>query len=421
VNTSRLRHILLSFTTGQGALQAIQIVSGFVLVRYMDVHEYGVAAFLLAVQGAAAALSDIGLRDGIVAIAGKDTTDKEKLGRLIGAAIHQRRINLVPVTIGILIAFALLYHFQNVSLSTILVLSSTSVAFAVFNGWNVYFAMPFVLSHDMKAYYLPQLTFQTLRLALLLTALALNLLDVAALAIINLFSVIGSGLWYKNKSAKTISMPSIVFQEDIHHMRRYIAPLAPMTLFAAFQDQILIFIMSAFGQTANLAQIFALGRLGALFQFFSSATTNLAMPWLARASNQELSLRFFIVFGGALLVAIAVTLGAIIAPDAYLWILGSNYSGLRFELLLAVSSASLSFLASILYLLNNSRNWLWPYSGASWIILVIPLQVVCVVGLDMTVTRGGLLMSLFVSLAALLFHAFHTFLGFTIKNRTPAR
>lgn len=70
MNTSRLRHILFAFITGQGALQAIQVISGFALVGYMDVHDYGIVAFLLAVQGSAGILADLGLRDGIIAVLG---------------------------------------------------------------------------------------------------------------------------------------------------------------------------------------------------------------------------------------------------------------------------------------------------------------------------------------------------------------
>ena len=416
MNTSRLRQTLLSFGTGQGASQAIQIVSGFVLVRYMDIHEYGIAAFMIAVQGSAGILSDLGLRDGIVAVNGQNAFDKYRIGRLVGAAMRQRHLHLLPVSAGIVLAFVAFHFLQGLPLSTVVALSAISVAYAVLNGWNTYYAMPFILRHDMKAYYKPQLVFQFLRLMLLLLCLAFNFLDVMTLALANVFAIAGSGLWYRYASAELLEIPARPSPDDTQRLRSYIWPLMPLNIFSAFQDQVTVFILAVAGQSTNLAHAFALGRLGIVFQFFSTATIMLAAPWLARAPSERLAERYIIVAGSALALAGAVVLGSFLLPDAYLWILGHQYQGLYVELWLAIGAASTFFLYSVLFYINRSRMWFWPWSGFAYVAAVISTQAACIFLLDMSQTRNALLMSLLVSAGMLALQVLQSVLGFAFKN-----
>ena len=417
MNTSRLRQTLFSFATRQGAAQAIQIVSGFVLVRYMDIHEYGIAAFLLAVQASAGILSDLGLRDGIIAVIGQNTFDKFRLGSLVGAAMHQRRLNLLPVSIGILAAFILFHFLQDASWPVMLALAALSIINNSFVGWTLYFALPWVLRQDMKTYYKPQLLFQTARLALLLLCLAFNFLDVITLAVANTFATCGTALWYRYKSAELLEIPAEPSRDDTQHLRRYLLPLLPLSLFSAFQDQVTVFVLAIAGQATNLAHAFALGRLAIVFQFFATAILVLAAPWMARAPDQNLAERYAVVAGSALMLAGAVILGSVLFPDVYLWILGHQYQGLYVELRLAITGASAMFIYSILYYINNSRRWVWAWSGASYVIVVVAVQVACIVSLDMSQTRNALFMSMLVGIAMMTLQILHGILGFALKTQ----
>ena len=416
MNTSRLRQTLFSFATRQGAAQAIQIISGFALVRYMDIHEYGVAAFLLAVQASAGILSDLGLRDGIIAVIGQNAFDKFRLGSLVGAAMHQRRLNLLPVSIGILAAFILFHFLQDVPWPVVLALAAMSIINNSFVGWTIYFALPWMLRQDMKAYYKPQLLFQTARLALLLLCIAFNFLDVITLAIANTFATCGTALWYRYKSAELLDIPAQVSRDDMRHLRRYLLPLLPLSIFSAFQDQVTFFILAIVGQATNIAQAFALGRLAIVFQFFGTATLLLATPWIAKAPDENLPKRYAVVLGSAVTLAAATLLGALLFPDLFLWILGHQYQGLYVELGLALGAASATFLYGVLYYINNSRRWTWPWTGTSYVIAIVTIQALCIVFLDMSQTRNALLMSLLVGVAMVILQLLHTILGFAFKT-----
>ena len=417
MNTSRLRHILLSFTTGQGALQAIQIVSGFVLVRYMDVHEYGVAAFLLAMQAAASVLSDVGLRHGVIATLGADSGNRAALGNLVRAAFYQRTFNVALVSVGVIAAFWVFHSRQGLPLPLALTLAATIILTTHFNSWNMYFSLPWILSHNMTAYYRPQIIFQAARLILIFVFIASGTLGVLTLAVANLLALLGNGIWYRHKSKPLMELPAKPSVADIKRLRRYIFPLAPAEIFWAVQDQIPVFLLTITGGTTNLAHVFALGRLGVVFQFFGAATTTLAMPWLARTSHEELAKRYAVVFGSAAALAGAVVLGSVIIPDVYLWILGDQYRHLYTELRLAIGGASALFLYGILYHINNIRMWMWGWSGISYVVIVLGIQVACILLLDMSDTKNVLLMSLLVGTGALSLQFLHTFLGFSLKNK----
>ena len=417
MNTSRLRHILLSFTTGQGALQAIQIVSGFVLVRHMDVHEYGVVAFLLAMQGAASVLSDIALRNGVVATLGSDSGNRDALGKLIRAAFYQRTIHVVLVSIGIIAAFWVFHVRQGLPLSKAMTLAATVILTVYFNSWALYFSLPWVLNHDMTTYYRPQIIFQAARLIIIFGLIASGTLDALTVAIVSVLAIAGTGLWYREKSKPLVELPPKADPADIKQLRKYILPLAPSEMFWAVQDQIPVFLLTITGGTINLAHVFALGRLGIAFQFFATATYILAMPWLARTSREALPKRYAIVFGLAALLAGGVVLGSVVVPDVYLWFLGDQYRHLYTELRLAIGGASALFLYGVLYQLNNSRMWIWPWTGVAYVVVVLGTQVACILLLDMSQTRNVLFMTLLVGVGAMSLQLLYTVLGFAFRNR----
>ena len=72
-------------------------------------------------------------------------------------------------------------------------------------------------------------------------------------------------------------------------------------------------------------------------------------PYFAKLPKERLKLNY-----AGLLVSTALVLGTIttlsrIFPEAFLWILGHQYSGLRYEVFLLMASSSLSFASGMLW------------------------------------------------------------------------
>jgi hypothetical protein len=74
-------------------------------------------------------------------------------------------------------------------------------------------------------------------------------------------------------------------------------------------------------------------------------------------------------------------------PNEFLFVLGNRYAHLQRELLLMVGGASLTMLASTLWILNASRAW----TAGSWlnIPLTIAAQLLLIPFIDFSTVLGG--------------------------------
>src|SRR5690625_2710448 len=74
-----------SFLVGQGALQLIQVLSGFFLFRWLSVEQYAQYSVVFACQSTAGMLVELGFLGAIVALVGNRIQDKKVLGNYIRA------------------------------------------------------------------------------------------------------------------------------------------------------------------------------------------------------------------------------------------------------------------------------------------------------------------------------------------------
>ena len=182
---------------------------------------------------------------------------------------------------------------------------------------------------------------------------------------------------------------------------RYLVPTLPGALYFAIQGQLVVWLAAAFGGTTNLAEVGALGRLGLLIGFFSGLAPVVFLPRLARLTDESLFRRRYLQFG-VLLVALAAVLvaAALVAPRAFLALLGPGYRGLEGELLLVVASSGLTLLGGYAVAVNNARSWTRWQVGAVAFLFVWQAALAAVLPLD--TTRGILLFGLGSNAAGLL-------------------
>src|SRR5216117_2965900 len=91
--------LITGFTTGQVAIQLINLVSGLLIVRFLGIHEYAIYVLASLLQSLAAVGSDLGVSQGVVSVGAPVRDDRQGVAGVIRAALQLRRklfIVIVP-------------------------------------------------------------------------------------------------------------------------------------------------------------------------------------------------------------------------------------------------------------------------------------------------------------------------------------
>ncbi len=162
----RALHIVSSFLLGQGASQAIGVVSGFLLVHMLSVEAYAQFGIATAFQGVFTILMDVGFAATIVPLVGDRGHDRVLVGRYVRAARHLRDRSfwiLAPVASIAFFATVRAHHWswklQVLLLASVLVSLYSSGVFS-------FFSAPLFLLGRLREYYVPQVISGTARLLL---------------------------------------------------------------------------------------------------------------------------------------------------------------------------------------------------------------------------------------------------------------
>jgi len=146
------------------------------------------------------------------------------------------------------------------------------------------------------------------------------------------------------------------------------------------------------GNAERVAEVGALGRLAAIFSIIGAVSAALVQPYFARQKHHAELSATFLAANAFFAVLLAVLVGlSVSVPEVLLWVLGSQYSGLRTELLWLVVSATFAAWGGALYSLGASRGWVQPVGltitgGVLAIVLGVSL-------VDVSTVRGAFMLN----------------------------
>ena len=89
-----------------------------------------------------------------------------------------------------------------------------------------------------------------------------------------------------------------------------------------------------------------------------------------------------------------MTLLAFAYPRALLFLLGSKYASLQFEVGLSVMSAAVSMVGGALYAFNNARKWVFHLTAVTSIGGIIIIESVLIAVMDLSTTRNVMIFSI---------------------------
>jgi O-antigen/teichoic acid export membrane protein len=400
--TRRWAGLLTSFLAGQGAVQVLNLITGFFLLRWMSIESYAQFSIAFGFQSMLQWLVDLGAVGSIVALVGNRGDDKEVVGKYIRSAKHFR-LRLISITIplaAIVFWFITSKHQWPLSLKILLFLSI--IGTLCFQGWASFYSTPLLINQEIRRFYRPQIISSVWRLALCFILKISSALFAWTSAWVSTSAVAVHGLIYKRGAKPLVIEPEKSDPSANREMLHYLGPTIPWVIFTAFQGQISLFLITWFGQTRNVAEVAALGRIGQLFLILTVANSVVINPFIAKVPRAKLFRRYVQILGVSLGIASSLCLLAFLFPRPLLWVLGPKYMNLGSEIGWAVAGASAGYIGSVLLAMHNARKWIyWWWSGAH-IVLLITIQIACLFMLDLSTTLHVLYFALITNLAALL-------------------
>lgn len=392
----------------EAILKVIGFISGILIVRMLPVQEYALYTLANTMLGTLVMFTDSGISNGVMALSGKVWKDPKKLGIVLATGLDLRKkFAFIALIIATPIIIYLLLKNDASWLSAILILLSLIPAFYAALSDSLLEITP-KLHQDISTLQKNQLIIGFGRL--MLTVLTIFIFPWTAVIIL------ASGIpqIYGNHRLKTINKKFVdSHQKSDPKIRKEILKIVtkilPNVIFYALSGQIVIWILSVFGNSTDLASIGALGRFAALMAFFTTMSGTLFLPRFSRLEeNKETLLKYFLFFQLILFLAAGLILLIVfLFPNQMLWLLGTSYSSLSSELFLIMLSNCIGLITAMTGNLIGSRgHFLNP-------IFVIALNLGAVIMAyfiwDLTTLRGILYYSIFYQIISLIVNYIFSF------------
>jgi hypothetical protein len=410
--TRRILKLVLDFVLGQGAIQAIGVLSGLFLVRNLSVSDYAKFGLASAFQATASILMDLGYASTIIPLVGDRVADRALVGKYVRAAkTHRARAYWAMSPIAA-IAFLFVTHRQRWDWPTQLILLS-SVLLALYSSGPVsIYAAPLILHRRLRAYYAPLTISSFCRLVTYVLLRFVGTLNAWTAAGLSALNITLDGFVLKHKSRQSIDWPETDDPAIKKEVWQYILPATPAIILGAFHGQIALFLVGIFGNTVTIGQVAALSRFALLFNVMMTFNMVIVEPYVARLPRGRLLGTYFKLIAIALVGCAVVTLIAFGAPGIFLWLLGPQYQGLRSLIGWVFLTACINYTAGLIWIMNRSRRWLFWRGTIAEISLLAMVQIGFLFVFGVRSTKDAVMFNFASSFCYLAAHSYIAIHGF---------
>jgi O-antigen/teichoic acid export membrane protein len=414
----RVLGVVTNFLVGQGAAQGLNVVVGLFLVRHLSIQSYAQLGLATGFQMMFTTLMDLGFAGTIVPLVSANRHDRTLVGRYVRSAKHLRDSSfyiLAPVAI---IAFLGIVYRQHWPLALQAALLISTVAALYSAGKASYFSAALILHGRLRSYYVAQVLAGLIRLSSLIVLALVGCLNAWDAAAIGALVISFTAEYYARQAKRLMDWPAHEDPATDKKVFRYILPAAPAIIFSAFQAQLTLFLISIFGgETAYIAQVAALGRIGQVFTVLTTFNLMVVEPFVARLNHHRLLSTYMMLTGLAFLVLTPVVFAAFAWPQVFLLLIGPKYADLHDLLGWVILAASISYLASLIWLMNRSRQWVFWSGSFVEVGLLIVVQIAFILLVGVKNTREAVFLTLAASICMLIAHIYVAILGFWRNHR----
>jgi hypothetical protein len=381
----RWGRLFAQFVAGQGAVQVVNLLSGFLLLRWMSELAYAQYSVCILFQTTLNTLVDLGFSGCITALVGDRHEDPEVIGSYIRCARHYRFWLFVILGIASAALFPLIVIKQPWGAPVKTELWAATLASVFFQSYLMYGA-PLLIGRKLRAYYVSQLLPALGRIGIAFVLFVSKALTAPLIAGVGAISFLVQGVLYKRAASPLISEPAHPNSEHMLEMRRYLAPTWPGMIYYAFAGQITIALITVFGKTSGIAEVSAIGRLGQFFLLLSMMNYVLIEPYIARLPKHKVAPRYLLVAGGTVGLCLLAIACARLFPGPIVWLLGPKYAQLRDLIWIQILVSCLYHLSGVLYVMNGARKWVYWQTTTVATGATILAQVIMIAKLPMGTT-----------------------------------
>ena len=399
---ARLRRVAGVAST-QTLVQGLGFVAGIVLVRALSPTQYGYYTLAVALVGVANVLTELGVANAVMAIGGRLSGQRAALRGLVDDAHRLQAVLAVVAPCIVLPLFVLMLRHQAASLAQSLALVAAAAACAYCNVRITIAQSVARLAGQVAVQQKADLAMNVARLAMLAAA-ALVALDATVASVLNLAAAAGGFVFWRAWLRRELGESSGAPGANAASLRDSVRRQAPNCIYYVLNGQLAVWLMGVFGSADKIAQVGALGRLGAGFAVILQVVATLAMPYFARNQQSEKLESGFValnVFFAALAAMLAGA--ALLLPRPILWVLGPHYAGLDAELVWMVLATALTAWSGALYSVACARGWVLPAAlgiGCGVLTTIAGLRL-----FDLATVAGNLQLITLTSFMALLVNA----------------
>lgn len=367
--------------------------------------------------GTMVVLADGGISSAVMAEASHVWQDKKKMGTVIATGLNLRKKFAV---FSLILAFPVLIYFlrdNNASwLMCILIILTLTPAFLSRLSSGLLEIAP-KLKQDIVPLQKNQVEVNMGRLILTSSIFIFPYAYIAVLAA-------GLPQIYGNIRLRKIIIEYANFKENTsvkirNKILKYVKRTLPEAIYYSISGQITIWLLSIFGSTDSIAQIGALGRIAMILTFTTIIFHTLITPRFSRLKKDYKLLlnRFLFIQFGLVLIFILFLFIVSLFPDQILWVLGSKYSNLQYEIILSLAGSSLYIFSGLTYKLCSSRGWIInPIITICVSILTITLSILMT---DVSTLEGVLTMNIIVGSVQVIMNSSYGFIKvFSEKKNT---
>lgn len=331
---------------------------GILILRILSTDQYAYYTLANTMLGTMTVLADGGISAGVMAEGGKHWRDRQELGTIMATGMQMRREFAV---VSLLVSLPILYYLLQQQESAVwwqsilLILCLTPAFFAALSG-SLLQIVP-KLHQDINELLKINVGINVVRL--IITVPVIVMFPFAGLAIL----AAGVGQIGGNWQLRKLTLRKANWQAPVSKAYRekimvVVKRILPGSIYYCISGQITVWLIAIFSSTESVAQIGALGRLMMMLTLVRMSIEMLVVPRYARlASDRKLVVnRFFQVL--ALISALCVVIvGAVyLFPDLFLWILGSKYDDLQYEMIIMTLGSCLMLLSGVGHMMSSSRG-----------------------------------------------------------------
>lgn len=411
---------VVHFLTTQGIATIARLLCGFLCVRLLPVTEYAKYAVVYSFLSTLALLMDVSFSGTLAPLVGEKTGDFQLVADYTASLRQLAHWVFVVVAPAAIALFPLMVHKQNWGWEIIVGMIAILLTASWCDRLRGTYGAVLILLRDQRTWNKAQMFASFVPLGLVGILWAANVLDAFSAMLASLTSAVFLAAFYFLRARHLLRIkgrPSKQKRGEIVHLA---LPNMPNNIFFAFQGQISLLLITLFGHSTAVASVGALNRLSQVYMLFGLLNPYLIGPWLARLPDARVKRSYLGILAIEGAFALLVTTLARVFPQIFLWVLGNQYRGLRYEVFLAITAGSIAYLSGALSIFHNARRFVYWWNTTSTIVLTIVVEVIFIWKVDLSTVRGVLYLAVAILGGNFVINALTGVYGFLYGPRSSA-